>query len=669
MNRYFLLLFFLVLFPVWISPLLGQRGGFSPGEEPANLTEPDPKDLDFEVGTARIPDRATFEELSYKGKDVGRDSYLADLQFVKFIIVNQGSANVKIYFMNTKNYRAHPHYMRDFGIGMQGAVRGALTYLPRSAAPNREPGLYIFDFQPNDSYLFEEIQMFQDDLTKFMPILKGRVAFHPLPGNLDQYKSEKKLYDASDVAVYLDEDLYKNIAYLPLNPAVSFGRLRRMDDEIRPSPRDIVICRTLPNQMPRVAGVISEVRQTPLSHVNLRAIQDKTPNAFIRNASQNEQIQSLLGKLVRYQVTTQVYRLREASQAEVDRHFANLRPAKPQKPARDLSKTAIEPLKNIQFKDASSFGVKTANLAAMHRFDFPLGTVPDGFGIPFHFYVEFMRHNRLDAAVNAILDDPNTRNDRELLRKELKKLRDKIKKGNMPTWMNEAVASVQRSFPEGISIRCRSSTNNEDLPGFSGAGLYDSFTHNPDEGHLSKSIQQVFASLWNFRAFDEREFYRIDHKLAAMGVLLHPNFKREKANGVAVTEDVLYETQETEGNYYLNTQIGEDLVTNPSELSTPEEILLGWYAESGHTVVRQSNQAPKGKTLLEETHLRELRNHLKEIHNRFAELYGRKREDRDFAMEIEYKITESGKLVIKQARPWIFSTPAQPPPNRQANQG
>lgn len=666
MNRCFFPLFFLALFQVWISPLWGQRGGFPPGAESGERIEPE--ELEFrELGAAKIPNRAAFEKLSYKGREVGRDDYLADLEFVKFIIENPGADDVKIYFMNTKKYRAHPPYMNMVRIDMRGgAVRGALTYLPRIAAPNGEPGLYIFDFQPNDSYLFEEIQMFQNDLTKFMPILKGRVAFHPLPGNLDRYKSEKALYDASGVAVYLDEDLYQNIAYLPLNEAESFGRLRIMDDEIRPSPRDIVICRTLPNQMPRVAGVISEVRQTPLSHVNLRAIQDKTPNAFIRGALQNEQIQSLLGKLVRYQVASQGYRLREASQAEADRHFAKLRPARPQKPARDLSKTAIERLKNIQFEDASGFGVKTANLAAMRRFDFPPGTVPDGFGIPFHFYVEFMKHNRLDAAVNAILNSSDARNDRDLLRKKLKKLRDEIEKGDMPPWMSEALAAVQLSFPEGVSIRCRSSTNNEDLPGFSGAGLYDSFTHNPDEGHLSKSIQQVFASLWNFRAFDEREFYRIDHRLAAMGVLLHPNFKREKVNGVAVTDDVLYETH---GNYYLNTQIGEDLVTNPEEFSTPEEMLLGWYAQDGHTVVRQSNQSPEGKTLLEESHLRELRHHLKEIHNRFAELYGRERDNPAFAMEIEYKITENGRLVIKQARPWVFSSSSQPPPpNRQANQ-
>ena len=156
--------------------------------------------------------------------------------------------------------------------------------------------------------------------------------------------------------------------------------------------------------------------------------------------------------------------------------------------------------------------------------------------------------------------------------------------------MMESLAALQSTFPPETSLRCRSSTNNEDLPGFSGAGLYDSFTHKPSEGHLSKSVRQVYASLWNFRAYEEREFFRIDHANTAMGVLIHPNFTDERANGVAVTEDIVYQTEKkTDRMYYVNTQVGEDLVTHPSAGSIPEELLLHPRYPSDDIVVRRSS--------------------------------------------------------------------------------
>jgi hypothetical protein len=209
---------------------------------------------------------------------------------------------------------------------------------------------------------------------------------------------------------------------------------------------------------------------------------------------------------------------------------------------------------------------------------------------------------------------------------------------------------MQVSFAAGVSIRCRSSTNNEDLPGFSGAGLYESYTQHPDEGHIAKAIKQVYASLWTFRAFDEREFYRIDHLQTAMGVLVHPNYEDERANGVGVTIDPLYGTENT---YYLNTQLGEDLVTNPDALSIPEEILLGAAPGSGYNLVRPSNQVAPGEQLLSAAHLEQMRTYLGTIDARFRALYGA-RPGEPFAMEIEYKVTADGVLAIKQARPWVF---------------
>ena len=111
-----------------------------------------------------------------------------------------------------------------------------------------------------------------------------------------------------------------------------------------------------------------------------------------------------------------------------------------------------------------------------------------------------MKHNGFHDAVDKMIADPEFQNDRDKQQEMLSKLQSKIKKGGMPEWMLEALAKIRSSFPADTPIRCRSSTNNEDLPGFSGAGLYDSFTHAPEEGHLADSVKQVYASLWNFRA-------------------------------------------------------------------------------------------------------------------------------------------------------------------------
>ena len=220
----------------------------------------------------------------------------------------------------------------------------------------------------------------------------------------------------------------------------------------------------------------------------------------------------------------------------------------------------------------------------------------------------------------------------------------------MPSWMMDELGRVQASFPAGSSIRCRSSTNNEDLPGFNGAGLYDSKTHHPDEGHLSNTIKEIYAAMWNFRAFEEREFYRVDHFKAAMGVLLHRNFENERANGVGVSTDPIYQT---DGTYYLNTQVGDDLVTNPGALSVPEEMLLDSVSEVNNdfVVISRSNLAPPDTLLMEKAYRDQMRQYLGVIHRKFRALYHA--EDKaGFAMEIEYKIDAEGLLSIKQARPW-----------------
>ena len=624
----------------------GRRGSREPSGPRLN-----PEQVAFKDGAATVPDRETFEKLSYQGTDVRIDTQLTGIEFVKFQIERTHTQNPQLYFMNTETHRSHGSFMNAAGLRRgQGQMRGVLSYRPLSTAPNGEPGVYTFEFNPNDAFPFEEIKLAHNLLVAKMPSLKNRLGYCPLWGAIDIYYREKAFYDGAEFPVYFEDDLYANIGYLPLNQAASFGRLRILEMGERPSPRDIVICKTLPNEMSRVAGVITGVRQTPLSHVNLRAIQDKVPNAFIANAWENKEIEPLIGRYVYYEVNADGFEIREATFKEVETHFSDLRPSRSQKPARDLSVTKVLPLDGISFSGATRFGVKTANIATLRTLGFPEGTVPNGFGVPFYFYDAFMKHNGFYEEVEVLLKDSEFQDSYDTRETALKGFRERIKKGEMPTWMMNALAELHNAFPEGTSLRCRSSTNNEDLPGFSGAGLYDSYTHHPDEGHLSKSIKQVFASLWNFRAFEAREFYRIDHFATAMGVLVHPNFASELANGVAVTDDVVYQTT---GNYYLNTQVGENLVTNPDGQSVPEEILLDWWDSNNYRVITTSNRTADGARILKDAYLRELSRYLAAIHNKFGQLYGPAAQTADFAMEIEFKITSDGKLAVKQARPWV----------------
>ncbi|BCX89115.1 pyruvate, water dikinase [Methylomarinovum tepidoasis] len=627
---------------------------------------------------------------------------------VKFVITDIDTGHPLLHFQNSRRYSLHfdfvhdalgwyPELARDEAIARFNAVSyfsqgrrnlvGSVVHYPQNDR-------YALEFWPTDPVPVSGIRAAFRLLQQAMPFAADRLIYHPLGVTQETLAREHGDALAGDgIPLMFSTELFADTDSAVLNPGDSYGRLRlvRPGDPL-PSARDVAIFTYVPNDLKRVAGIITETPQTTLSHINLRAKQDRRPNVYLRNAATRPDIAPLIGQWVHLHADADGIRLESASEAEAQNWLDGLRPTQVQVPEYDLSVTEPLPLTDIGFSDWRAFGVKAANVAELGKI-LPEGVAPDGYVLPFSLYDRFMALPRCGKAqttlcppgehgpsfydqVRALLADARFQDDPEYRSAQLKTLRKRIKKGEAPDDLIAAIEAVRRFWEPGgppfhQSLRCRSSTNNEDLPGFNGAGLYRSTTHKADEGALIESVKKVWASLWNDGAFEERAFWRVDHLHTYMGVLIHPNYGDEQANGVAVSAN-LYNAGWP--GFTVNAQYGEISVTNPKPLEiggetvfpVPDEFLLVRLpgAESTDTwetlYLRHSNVTevygqPVSETVLRREEIAQLRHYLTLIHHHFKKRYGG--ED-DFAIEIEFKITETddgsrGHLAIKQARPWI----------------
>jgi len=609
--------------------------------------------IEITNGLVAINSFSTFNSLAILEDHVQWSEFLNGMLYAKFIVVDFLTSNPKIYFINTKNHALHEQFSTTIGIDNVGdhVRRGQVIFNPSSISPNGTLGNFSFNFSGGTPESFSSVQKTYELLGANMPFLSNNLSYLITESNEAKYEEEFNLYENSRISVLHESDLYADVNYWGLHPAEGYGFFREVALGEIPGPKDIVLYESIPNSLPRIGGIMTSAIQTPLSHVNLRAIQNNIPNAYIRDPLSIDSIANLLNKYIYFKVEQDRYIIKEATLSEVNAWYENIRPDQEQNPPLNLNYTTIEPLSNISFDMFDGFGAKCSNMAVLSRLGFPEGTIPDGYGIPFYFYMEFMHFNHFFEEIEIMLQNEDFKNNRLVRDAMLNELRDRIKSAPMPGWMINDLTIMQLSFPQNTPIRCRSSTNNEDLPGFNGAGLYSSKTQHPHEGHISKSIKQVYASLWNLRAFEERDFYRVNHFNSAMGVLCHPNFEDEKLNGVGVSSDPIYNTENT---FYFNSQLGEELITNPGESSVPEEILVDKSSGNNisYIVVQRSNLAPKDSLLFGEHYLSQMLEYLHRIHDEFAILY-KAQDNPSFAMDIEYKIDKNGQLVIKQARPWV----------------
>ena len=336
-------------------------------------------------GAVAIPDGDTFEELSYTGPDT-------DYEYVKFALLDMDTEQPLLYFINSETHLRHPIVLFLDAIGhtdpdLPWAILGEIVYDPDLVAADGTQGVYYFWFVRYDGrYTFKLLDRAHALLTGAMPLLGDiegdklsmYIPNHRLPG----YQTDLEMLRESRIPLLFNEDIYPDTDFLALNPKVGYGLLRVMEAGERPSPLNVVIYESLPNELPRVAGIITTVPQTPLSHVNLRAVQDSVPNAYIKGALDEQEIDDLIDSFVRYEVTADGYTLRAATKAEVDAHHAASRPARTQTPERNLTVTEITPLSDVGFDDWRAFGSRRPTWRCSARSTFPMAPCPTALRSP-----------------------------------------------------------------------------------------------------------------------------------------------------------------------------------------------------------------------------------------------------------------------------------------------
>ncbi|MGH1468282.1 MAG: PEP/pyruvate-binding domain-containing protein [Bdellovibrionales bacterium] len=458
-----------------------------------------------------------------------------------------------------------------------------------------------------------------------------------------------------------------------------------------------------PSELSTVAGVVTLVKQPRSSHIALKAKDWGIPNADISGAecvmsNSDDLLGAFAACMPNIKDGDYIYMKvqKEGRILTVEKTMVG----DPRCPVlvtkigeveitADLTHTALSDHKDLGWKDFDKVGSKAANYAELMHAMNAGGeeVVRPGFAIPFYYYNQFIDENVLvKSEIESILSDKKLNDPLEaiyrgerLLRLQALIMSEKVKVNETFLAQVYAKAETFRGVDDKPrKLKFRSSTNAEDLPSFSGAGLYDSKSYKPLKNsgeerkaskkllRLEESIKTVWASIWNKRAYDERAFYGIDHSQVYMGIQVNLSFSDEIASGVVVTKNAI-DPDGVDGTY-IEAQRGDEYsVENPSPGVLAERILIehGIEGESaikrlgnstvdvdGLTVLAQESTAP----VLTDADILRIDELSYTAEQYFEKLLGE--EGREFALDIEFKVDldlEGVRTVyFKQARPYLI---------------
>ncbi|MDZ4661932.1 MAG: phosphoenolpyruvate synthase [Pseudomonadota bacterium] len=228
----------------------------------------------------------------------------------------------------------------------------------------------------------------------------------------------------------------------------------------------------------------------------------------------------------------------------------------------------IKWFEEIRLEDLPHVGGKTAALGEMYRALTPKGVrIPNGFAITSEAYRQFLKDNKLDAALKEILSGLDVNNVDDL-RKRGRELRMAVIGGGFSPEMREAIWKAYEKMGR-CDVAVRSSATAEDLPDASFAGQQETYLNVHDDRVLLESVRKCFASLFTDRAISYRTHRKINHLDVSLSVAVQKMVRSDLAvSGVMFSIDTESGFQNAvliNSSYGLGENIVQGAV-NPDEI-------------------------------------------------------------------------------------------------------
>ncbi len=523
--------------------------------------------------------------------------HLAGLPFVKIVV---DKTNSEIHFINNHFYQFHADYIAENILGISIAkLEAELDQYNQSFYMDLNRRFYLGIIalnQTQDKKFFSietvEVDLMNAEMLKyFFSFVRDHIDISiPLllkPANHMQ-ESMMGSFDPILIPRIYAHEIFASSTFTALHPGVSKGRIRAFESQSEFTKQkssiewyDIIVMKRVPDDIPRVSGIINAEPTTPLSHTNVLAAGWQIPNCIQIGIFDILKTQKLFDSWVEYSV--------KGENSRVDLKKIERPVEADQRPTWSLQRIKIEEpetlnvpimnLESLRMSDHYKFGTKAANLGEMHHLlkfgsDRLLGfykvkrpprpnlisfinhflnipehadstrpaneflknfaQVPRGIAIPFSLQQQFLETSpaiqqaigklKMALELNAIQTDS--------LCIALQQL---IKNTRMPDEMRNYIDSEIAKHMSGVStFVVRSSSNAEDLESFSAAGIYESINHITTAGKIFESIKVVWASLLSPRSVRLRQDMGISLDDSYMGVVIQEQVKSH-IGGVLVT--------------------------------------------------------------------------------------------------------------------------------------